>query len=126
MSFLSTVGKYFLNIFRGIAGQLGASISQFLHDFVATDLGKLAGDAVAWAEAEVSPSTPDKTAIRDAAKAKFIADAKTAGHDVTVFSESLLNFFIESAYQAFLAGAVKLPLPVAPVAPVTPPTPPAA
>ncbi len=102
-SFLSVFGTYFVNIFKSLFGQLGLQISQFLHDFILTDVGKIALDAVAWAASEGQTGQ----AARDAAKQKLLDDLKAAGKDVEAFSESLLNFFIESAYQAYQAKAAQ-------------------
>lgn len=109
MSILSSIGSYFATFFKALLGQLGAKISTFVHDFVEDDLGKIALDAVAIIQAEVNAgqlSSTDKTAIRDAAVAKFKADAATAGHDLSAFGTSLLNFMIETAYQALQSGVL--------------------
>lgn len=105
MSFLGAVGHYFAALGKSLVGQLKISVQTFLQQFVITDLGKLAVDAVAYAEATVKPTGADSVAIRNAAIAKFKTDAVAAGHDVAVFGQSLLVFLIESAYQAFQAAA---------------------
>lgn len=115
MSILSAIGHYFEGLFKGLFGQLKTSVVTFLESFVKTDLGALAGDAVAYVESALPGTAETDTAKRDAAKAKFIADAKTAGHDISAFGESILNFLIETAYQAFQAGLVALPTVVAPI-----------
>lgn len=103
----SGIGSYFLNIFKSLIGRLGPVISQFLHDFVAEDLGKIALDAVAWVSATMQGAN-DVTA-RDAAVAQFKIDAAAAGHDITTFGASLLNFFVEAGYQAFQGGVTPSP-----------------
>lgn len=105
MRFISALGHYFENLGKSLFGQLKVSVQTFLQQFIITDLGKLAIDAVSYAEAAVKPGAADSVAIRDAAVAKFKADALAAGHDVEAFGQSLLIFLIESAYQAFQASA---------------------
>jgi hypothetical protein len=98
----AAIGHYLLNFLKAIGGQLKITVATFLKSFAAEDLGKLAIDAVAYVEASMEGA--DGAAKRDAAAQKFVADAKAAGQDVENFSKSLVNFFIESALQAFLAG----------------------
>lgn len=118
MSFWTAFGGYFLNFFKALLGQLGVKISQFVHDFVQEDLGKIALDAVAWIAATTdTTSTPEaKVAARDAAIAKFKADAVAAGHDVEAFGAGLFNFIIETAFQAFSAGIQPTPAVAAQIA----------
>jgi hypothetical protein len=105
MSFLSAIGHYFEALGKSLLGQLKVSVQTFLQSFVVTDLGKLAIDAVTYAEDTVKPTGADSVAIRDAAIAKFKTDAAAAGHDIAAFGQSLLVFLVESAYQAFQASA---------------------
>jgi hypothetical protein len=103
MSIFNSIGSYFKALGLSLFGQLKASIASFLNDFVKDDLGKLAVDAVTYVN-DSMPNSPSNDK-RDAAKAKLIADLKAAGHDVSVFGESVLNFLIEAAVQAVLAAA---------------------
>jgi len=102
MDLLSGIGSYFKNLGLSLLGQLKVNVAAFLNSFIKDDLGKLAVDAVAYASTLTDKSGEDKKA---AAKAKFLEDAKAAGHDITNFTESVLNFLIEAGYQALLAAA---------------------
>lgn len=102
----AAVGHYFADFFKALFGQLKVTVETFLKDFAVDDLGKLATDAVAYVEATMQGA--DGVAKRDAAAAKFLADAKAAGHDVATFSKSLVNFLIESALQAVLSGLAQV------------------
>jgi len=102
MSVFSAVGNYFKNLGLSLVGQLQASVAAFLTNFVKDDIGKLAVDSVEYAATFADKSGAEKQAI---AKAKLLDDLKAAGHDATVFGESVLNFLIEAAYQALLAAA---------------------
>lgn len=99
---LNAIGSYFKNLGLSLIGQLKSSVASFLNDFVTNDLGAIAVDAVSYASTLTDKSAIDK---REAAKAKFLTDAKTAGHDVEAFGESILNFLIETAYQSILAAS---------------------
>lgn len=99
--FLNGIGNYFKNLGLSLFGQLKVSVAQFLNSFIQQDLGKMAIDAVQYAATLTDKSGADKQA---AAKQKLTDDLKAAGHDVTQFGESILNFLIESAYQAVLAA----------------------
>lgn len=101
MSVLSAIGHYILNIFKGIAGQLGENTAQFLESFANTDLGNLAIDAVTYVEGALQGASGVEK--RDAAVAKLKADAATAGHDLSSFAVSTLNFLIETALQVVVA-----------------------
>lgn len=109
MSFFGAVGHWFESLWKGISGQLKTSIETFLQSFVKDDLGALAVDAVNFVQASIPVETDD--AKRAAAIAKFVADATTAGHDLSTFAVSLLNWFIETALQAVKAGVVKATTP---------------
>lgn len=105
MSVLGSIGTYFKKLGLSLIGQLQASIASFLNDFVKDDLGKLAVDAVDFAESSLPGAAgTDKKA---AAVAKLKEDAAKAGHDLTTFGESVFNFLIETALQAVLAAANK-------------------
>lgn len=103
MSILGAIGSYFKNIGLSVIGQLKASVASFLNDFIKDDLGTIAVDAVTY----INDSMPNASGAdkREAAKAKLLADLKAAGHDVTAFGESVLNFLIETALQAVLSAA---------------------
>jgi len=102
MSVLGAIGTYFKKIGLSLIGQLKASVASFLNDFVKDDLGALAVDAVNFAEASLpNAAGSDK---KEAAIAKLKEDAGKAGHDLTTFGGSVLNFLIETALQAVLAA----------------------
>ena len=103
MSIASAIGNYVKGIGLSLFGELKPQIEHFLSQFVENDLGKVAVSAVQFIEAEM-PGASDQEK-REAAKAKFVADAKAAGHDAGVFGEALLNFVIEAAVQIALAAA---------------------
>lgn len=116
MAFFGAIGSYFAGLFMAIIGQLGIKTAQFLKDFAEEDLGKSAIDAVEYVEASIPGAGGVEK--RDAAVAKLKTDAAMAGHDITAFATSTLNWLIETALQA---SAV-----VSPAAPATKPaTPPA-
>jgi len=102
MSIFGAIGHWFESLWKGISGQLKTNIEAFLRSFVADDLGALALDAVVFIQSEM-PGAAD-VAKRDAAVAKFVADAATAGHDLATFAVSTLNWFIETELQAMKAG----------------------
>jgi hypothetical protein len=104
MSFFNALGHYFEGFFKGLFGQIKTTVSTFLVSFVETDLGIAAVDAVNFVKIEVAPNTADKNALRDAAVAKLKSDLTKAGKDVSSFSQSFLNFLVESAYQAVQGG----------------------
>ena len=112
MSLLDNVGSYFKNLGLSLIGQLKVTVASFLNDFIKDDIGTMAVDAVQYAQTFTDKSGADKQTI---AKQKLTEDLKKAGHDVTVFGESVLNFLIETAYQALLAtmsqGIIHIPLP---------------
>lgn len=68
--------------------------------FVKTDLGKLAVDAVG-----LVPATLSGGAAIAFAKTQFIADAKTAGHDLTTLGSGVVDWMVQTAY-TFSAGVV--------------------
>jgi hypothetical protein len=78
-----------------------ATIETALVSFASTDLGKLAVDAVNLA---ASKGETGDTAFATA-KAQFIADAKTAGHDLTTISSGLVDWMIQTAYTT-ISGVV--------------------
>lgn len=117
-SILSKVGKFFVGIFSKSIPTLIASakaelatVEQAVIVFAATDLGKLAIDAVGMAA--TAGQTGD--AAFAAAKAKFIADAKGAGHDLETIGNGIVDWMIQTAY-TFVAGTF------ANISTVTPPT----
>jgi hypothetical protein len=105
-SILPALGKFFAGIFTKNLPSLEAaavaelaSVEQSIIVFAKTDLGKLAIDAVSLA---TGATNADKFA---AAKALFIADAKTAGHDLTVMGSGVVDWMIQTAY-TFAAGVI--------------------
>ena len=79
-----------------------AKIKSELSDFVATDLGTLAVDAVNFVEADLAGSSgTDKL---DAAKTKILNDAGQALKDILAGGDALLNYAVETALQAVVAG----------------------
>jgi|ERR1700743_527576 len=100
VAFFMGLGSWFDSVWKGILGQAKASAIAFFKEFVQTDLGKLAVDAVAAADTLVNATGDEKKA---AAIAQLIADAGKAGMDLVNFGKSELNFIIETALQAFKA-----------------------
>jgi hypothetical protein len=81
-----------------------AKIKTSLTNFVATDLGTLAVDAVNVIEAEMEGSSgSDKL---DAAKTKILNDAGEGLKDLLADGDAILNYAVESALQAVTAGLV--------------------
>ncbi len=79
-----------------------AKIKASLTNFVATDLGALAVDAVNVIEAEMAGSSgSDKL---DAAKTKILNDAGQSLKDLLADGDAILNYAVESALQAVAAG----------------------
>lgn len=68
--------------------------------FGKSDLGKLAVDAVNIAQDKLTGD-----AAFAAAKTQFIADAKTAGHDLSAIGSGIVDWMIQSAY-TLIAGTV--------------------
>lgn len=93
------IGHWLFNLCKALGGQLKIDTETFLKSFVKDDLGKIAIDAANIIGAEGLQDV----AARDAAIALFIKDATAAGHDVTTFATSTLNWFIETAVQAIKA-----------------------
>jgi hypothetical protein len=104
MSVWSAIGNYIVGIFKGITGQLGETTATFLEAFAKTDLGNLAIDAVTYVEGALEGSAG--TVKRDAAVAKLKTDAAAAGHDLSTFAASTLNFLIETALQVVVAKGI--------------------
>lgn len=100
------VGHWFESFWKGISGQLQISLESFLKSFVQDDLGKLAVDAVNYAQTFPGFAASTDIEKRNAAKSKLKTDLEAAGHDITKFTESLLNFLIETALQAVRSGIV--------------------
>lgn len=92
------IGGFFKNIFTGDQAK---QQEQSIANFVRTDVGQLAVDAVEYVEA----SLPGGTGVekRDAAVAKLKADAASAGKDLSGLALSTLIWFIETALQWVVA-----------------------
>lgn len=104
---VKAVGGFFVTLFKGIFTSDEAKVIEgnFI-DFVKTDVGKLAVDAVQVVSATMPQA--DGVTKRDAAVAQLIADAKAAGKDLTPLATSTLNWFVETALQAVLAHVTTL------------------
>lgn len=87
-----------------------ATVETSIITFGKTDLGKLAIDAVNMAQGKLL--TGD--AAFAAAKTQFIADAKTAGHDLTAIGSGIVDWMVQTAY-TLISGVVAQ----APTAPTT-------
>lgn len=103
---VKSVGKFFVGIFTksiptlvAAAKSELATVEQAVIVFAGTDLGQLAIDAVGMAA--TSGQTGD--AAFAAAKAKFITDAKAAGHDLETIGSGIVDWMIQTAY-TFVAG----------------------
>jgi hypothetical protein len=96
---MNVIVKYLATIGLALIGKLVPSLKSFLVNFIKSDVGNLAKDAVAYSETMTDATGIEK---RDAAVAKLKVDLAAAGHDVTEFSASLLNMLIESALQALV------------------------
>lgn len=99
---LSAIGHFFVGAFTKALPALEDSAKAELTSvegsvvaFAKTDLGKLAIDAVTYAST-LSGGTDDT--MRTAAKTKFIADAKTAGHDLSTIGLGIVDWMIQTAY----------------------------
>lgn len=101
MNPFKAIEQYVVTFAKALVGQIKVKIEDFLKSFSVEDLGRLAIDAVLYAQTLTDASSDEK---RTAASEKFVADLKTAGHDVESFGTSLVNFFIESALQAVKSG----------------------
>jgi hypothetical protein len=77
------------------------TVEDSLIAFAKTDLGKLAVDAVNMAKDKLQ--TGDEAFAT--AKAQFITDAKTAGHDISAIGSGIVDWMIQSAY-TIIAGVV--------------------
>jgi len=96
----SSVITYFETLGEDVLAKAKSSLA----DFVATDLGKLAVDAVNTVEAEMEGSSgADKL---DAAKTQILNDAGQALKDLLADGDAILNYAVENALQAVLAGVV--------------------
>lgn len=108
-SIVTSIGHFFVGIFAKALPSLEASVKAELVNvevsitgFAATDLGKLAIDAVS--AASTLPAGTN-SAMFAAAKAQFIADAKTAGHDLETIGLGVVDWMIQTAY-TFTANVV--------------------
>lgn len=102
MNIFAAIGHFFVNVFKGIFSSSEAkTFENNVIDFVKTDIGALAVDAVEYAQ--VALPNGGSVEKRDAAVAKLKADAIAAGKDITGVAESALNTFIELALQFVLA-----------------------
>ncbi len=104
---MSTILSAVESIFKGIFNKiLGPTEAQNLEDavinFVKTDVGKLAVDAVQLASATIG----DNASLRATAVAALKADLQKAGKDAETIGESTLNLFVEMAY-TYVSGIVK-------------------
>lgn len=77
------------------------TVEAALINFGKTDLGKLAIDAVNLAKTKLL--TGDDAFA--AAKTQFVADAKTAGHDLSAIGSGIVDWMIQSAY-TLVSGVV--------------------
>lgn len=77
----------------------GSLFGAFLKD----DVGKLAIDAVNYA---ATFTDEDGDGKREISRNQLVRDAEKAGNDLVNAGDSLLNFLIEAALQAVIAGAV--------------------
>ena len=100
---LTNAGNYFANIATTIEDAAKPVFSSFLTNFIETDLGKLAVDAVTYAAALPDTTSDGK---KEAATTQLLNDASAAGHDLSTAATSFINFLIETALQATLAGAI--------------------
>ena len=97
---LSGISHFFKGVFSNSIATLEASakaelatIEEAVILFAKTDLGKLAIDAVA-----LVPSGQSNGASFSQAKATFIADAKTAGHDLATIGGGVVDWMVQTAY----------------------------
>lgn len=118
-SILPAIGHFFVGVFTSVFPGLEAaakteltSIETSVINFAKTDLGKLAIDAVSFASALPSGTTDD--AAFEAAKTKFVADAKVAGHDLSTIGKGIVDWMIQTAY-TFTANVVAAASAAAPV-----------
>ena len=102
-SVLDAIGGYFSGVFKGLIGHAAVSLEAAVVEFVKTDVGHLALDAVSYASTLTGQSNQQ---LRDAARTKLIADLKAAGKDAATIAESQLNLFIEMAYTAYKSHLV--------------------
>ena len=100
---LDAIGGYFGGVFKGLIGQAAVTLEKAVVEFIKTDVGQLALDAVTYASTLTGQSNQQ---LRDTARAKLIADLKAAGKDAATIAESQLNLFIEMAYTAYKAHLV--------------------
>jgi hypothetical protein len=99
---LAAVGHFFVGAFTKALPALTAdakaeltTVEGSLVAFAKTDLGKLAIDAVTAASAVPNGTN---SAMFAAAKAQFLADAKTAGHDLSTIGLGVADWMIQTAY----------------------------
>ena len=103
-SIFSTLETFFEGFFQDIlSSDAGKALEGGIVAFIKTDVGQLALDAIEYAS-ELPAGTSDDE-LRAAAVAKLKADLVTAGKDITKIGESVLNLFIEAAYN-YATGAV--------------------
>ncbi len=101
--FLVGAEKFFEGFFKQILGsQEAKTLEQAVLDFVKTDVGKLALDAVNIASA--MPITGNDQ-IRAAAVAQLRTDLGKAGKDASTLATSTLNLFIELAF-TYVTGSL--------------------
>ena len=98
------VAHFFEGFLQNIIGSAeGKAVETGIQAFVKTDVGALTIDAIQYAS--TLPAGKGAVELRDAAKAKLVADAKTAGKDLGALGEGLLNLFIEMGF-TYLTGTL--------------------
>lgn len=105
---LSAVLPFLTNYFEGFAEALiGSSAAKSLEtgivSFVKTDVGKLAIDAVQYAD--TLPPGGTNAELHAAAVTQFKADLTKAGHDITTLAESTFDLFVQAAY-TYVKGTI--------------------
>lgn len=99
---LTSIGHFFAGAFTKALPALETAakteltaVETSLVTFAKSDLGKLAIDAVS-----VASALPGGTnsAMFAAAKTQFLADAKTAGHDLSTIGLGVADWMIQTAY----------------------------
>lgn len=99
---LSAISHFFTGAFtkalpalETAAKQELTTVEASLVTFAKSDLGKLAIDAVSAASALPGGTN---SAMFAAAKTQFLADAKTAGHDLSTVGLGVVDWMIQTAY----------------------------
>ena len=84
----------------------GKKLEDAVENFIKTDVGEIALDAVSYAS--TLPTGTSNADLRAAAKAKLVADLKTAGKDVVAIGDSGIELFISLAYTGATAKIASL------------------